>query len=126
MTHGPGPLFPALANLTHTEPTAQRNPLPPTDRLAQLGRAELAEALGPALEQLRASLPEAEAIVAIDAALATGRSLYALGRSGEAIAIAQAALGQARHLSESTRTYRALAACGILSADAFDVVSSRG
>ncbi len=51
------------------------------------------------------------------------RSL-ALGRSGEAIAIAQAALHQARLWPGSPRIYRTLFACGILSADAFDVVSA--
>jgi putative two-component system response regulator len=111
-----------LANLTRTDPV--RNPLPAADRLAQLGRNELAEALAPAAATLRGTLSQADADLAIDAALATGRSLYSLGRSGEAIALAQAALYQARQWPGSPRIYRALGACGILSADAFDVVSA--
>lgn len=92
--------------------------------LSQLGRQELADALWPAVRRLEDAMPDAEAGEAIDAALATCRALYGLGRSAEAIDLARAALSQARRTKGATRTYRALAACGILCADSFDSVSA--
>ena len=69
-------------------------------------------------------MPDVEAGEGIDAALATCRTLYNLGRSAEAIDLARAALSQARRFSGSPRIYRALAACGILCADSFDSVTA--
>lgn len=96
----------------------------PASLLPSLGRQELADALWPLICRLEDGLPEGEAGRAIDAALATGRTLYGLGRSAEAIELARAALFQARRLPGSPRIYRALAACGILCADAFDSVTA--
>lgn len=93
-------------------------------RLSQLGRIELAGVLGPAAHRLEEALPEAEAGDAIDAAISTCRTLYSVGRSTEALDLARAALSQARRDTGSPRIYRALAACGILCADAFDSVSA--
>ena len=113
-----------LPSLAHPDSTAPAVALIPSSDLARLDRAGLAEALAPALARLHEVLPGDEAGEAIDAALATGRSLYSLGRSAEAIELARAALAQARRSPGSPRIYRALAACGILCADAFDVVSA--
>ncbi|HEX4780283.1 MAG TPA: hypothetical protein VH301_05990, partial [Usitatibacter sp.] len=99
------------------------NPLPSPD-LTRLDRAGTAEALVPTIARLQEALPADEAAAAIDSALATGRSLYSHGRSCEAIDLARAALSQARRTPGSPRIYRALAACGILCADSFDVVSA--
>ncbi|HSS28027.1 MAG TPA: HD domain-containing phosphohydrolase [Usitatibacter sp.] len=96
----------------------------PASLLPSLGRQELADALWPVVRRLEESLPEAQAREAIDAALATCRALYNLGRSAEALDLARAALSQARAVPTCARTYRALAACGILCADAFDSVSA--
>jgi putative two-component system response regulator len=59
----------------------------------------------------------------IDVALAKGKSLYALGRSHEALPIARIALEQARIAGDPAALQRALTACGILAADAFDIVA---
>ena len=67
-------------------------------------------------------MPRVHALARMDAALATGRHLYALGRSDEALALARAVLSQARRVGEPAVIRPALTACGILSADAFDIV----
>lgn len=105
-------------------PPAAATPALSDSRLSQLGRIELAEALGGLADRLEEALPEAEAGAAIDAALATCRALYSVGRSAEAIDLARAALSQARRGTGSARIYRALAACGILCADSFDAVGA--
>ena len=58
----------------------------------------------------------------IDAALAEGKALYALGRSDEALPRVRAALAHARRAGNRAMLQRALTACGILAADAFDIV----
>ena len=58
----------------------------------------------------------------VDAALAKGKALYALGRSDEALPLVRAALAQARRADNRAMLQRALTACGILAADAFDIV----
>lgn len=92
------------------------------ESLAPLDRAELRKILAPQLEVLEAALPRSEALAQIEAALATGRSLYALGRSDEALPLARSVLSQARRIGEPAPIWRSLTACGILSADAFDIV----
>jgi len=74
------------------------------------------------IEILRGNLEHDAARSRIDAAVATGKQLYALGRSDEALALAQSALSQARRLGDSSLIQSTLTACGILSADAFDIV----
>jgi HD-GYP domain-containing protein (c-di-GMP phosphodiesterase class II) len=85
---------------------------------------ELGGVLGSAAHRLQEALPEPDSGEAIDLALASCRTLYSVGRSAEAIDLARAALSQARRGTPSARIYRALAACGILCADAFDSVGA--
>jgi putative two-component system response regulator len=99
----------------NTAPLAQAS-------LAPLDRAELRKVLAPQLEVLQEELPRAKALAQIEAALATGRNLYALGRSDEAVPLARSVLSQARRIGDPALVWRALTACGILSADAFDIV----
>ncbi len=58
----------------------------------------------------------------IEAALATCRNLYALGRSDEALPLARLVLAQARKAGGPEVMRRPLSACGILAVDAFDIV----
>jgi putative two-component system response regulator len=60
--------------------------------------------------------------VTVEAALARCRALYAEGRSADAIPLARVALSRAREQGARGPIHRALAACGILYADTFDVV----
>lgn len=97
----------------------------PSSQLSRLGRAELVDALAPAARALEKPFQDPIAAgEAADAALATCRALYSLGRSAEAIDLARAALSQARRGPGCPRIFRALAACGILCADSFDAVSA--
>ena len=97
----------------------------PVSDLSPLGRDELAGVLDPIASRLEEPFPDAgAAAAAIDAALGTCRTVYSLGRSAEAIALARAALSQSQRYPGSPRIYRTLAACGILCADAFDSVTA--
>ncbi|MFZ3321998.1 MAG: HD domain-containing phosphohydrolase [Usitatibacter sp.] len=58
----------------------------------------------------------------VEQALARCRSLYADGKSVEAIPVAHAALTQAREGRDMAQLHRALNACGILAMDTLDVV----
>ena len=70
----------------------------------------------------RASLEPAAARSRIQAAIATGKQLYSLGRSDEALPLVQSALAQAKRIGDTALTQSAVTACGILAADAFDIV----
>lgn len=83
-------------------------------------RAQLREALAGAACDLDAACgPEA-----VDAALGLCRSLYAQARSGEALPLARAALEAAHAIGQPLLLRRAATACGILSADAMDLVGA--
>jgi putative two-component system response regulator len=99
----------------HTAPLAQAS-------LAPLDRAGVRKVLAPQLEGLQKALPRARALAQIEASLATGRNLYSLGRSDEALPLARAVLSQARRIGDAPLVWRSLTACGILAADAFDIV----
>lgn len=92
------------------------------ESLAHLDRAEVRKVLAPQMEVLQQALPRTRALARIEAALATGRNLYALGRSDEALPLARSVLSQASRIGEPALIWRSLTACGILSADAFDIV----
>jgi len=87
-----------------------------------MGRAELRKAMTPVIAKLRRRLPAADARREVEAALANCKALYLLGRSDEALALGRSALALARRVGDSASIYRGLAACGILAADAFDLV----
>src|SRR6476659_9584010 len=91
-------------------------------QLKNLGRRELRQVLAVEIDALRGSLEREAARARFDAAIAIGKQLYALGRSDEALPLAQSALSQARRAGDPALLQTALTACGILSADAFDIV----
>lgn len=93
-------------------------------RLSVLGRAELAEALGPAIDRLHEKLPDAEAGPVVEAALALCRRLYANARSGDALPLARAVLAQAALANDPILEGRAATACGALAADTADIVGA--
>src|SRR5687767_2401427 len=74
------------------------------------------------LASLIGELAEARAAEAVDAALALCRALYGLARSGEALPLARAALARAEAIGDPPLMRRAATACGVLSADAIDLV----
>jgi putative two-component system response regulator len=59
---------------------------------------------------------------AVDEALDACKSLHGLARSSEAIGLAQAALDRCTRAGDAARTLKCLIACGVLCADAGDVV----
>src|SRR5262249_41087172 len=91
-------------------------------QLRNLGRRELRQALAEEVEVLRGDIEREVARPRVDAALAIGKQLYALGRSDEALPLVRSALSQARRSGDPALIQNALTACGILSADAFDIV----
>ncbi len=93
-------------------------------RVSALGRAELAEALAPAIDRLHERLPDDEAASVTEAALALCRRLYANARSGDALPLARAVLAQATLLNDPILEGRAATACGALAADTADIVSA--
>jgi len=114
-----------VTNIEARPPLPYAAPGLPASELSQLDRGALADALRPAIDRLEEGFADAGAAgEAVDAALGTCRTLYGLGRSAEAIGLARAALSQAQRYPASARVYRALAACGILCADAFDSVTA--
>jgi putative two-component system response regulator len=109
--------------MVEVEPTQAVLPLTQAS-LAPVGRSELARMLSPHARRLQGSVPREEVSPLIDAAAATYRNLYALGRSDEALPLAASVLAQARRLGDPVLVWRSLTDCGILSADAFDIVGS--
>ena len=99
-------------------------PAPAGPRFAALGRGELREALEPHFRRLHAQLPPAEAHQAVENALALCRTLYANARSGEALALARAALERAQAIGEPGLLRKACTACGVLSADTADLAGA--
>lgn len=93
-------------------------------QLAHLGRMELHEALAPLVERLHDTLPASESAPTVEAALALCRRLYASARSGDGLNLARAALVQAGLAKDITLQRRAATACGLLSADAADLVGA--
>jgi len=70
------------------------------------------------------SSPSRQHVLAdIDAALAKGKALYGLGRSHEALPVVKAALERAREAGDGALLQQVLSACGIIAADAFDIVA---
>jgi len=106
------------------DPASTRPSHPQQDglQLKTLGRRELRQVLAGEIEALGGNIEQGEARSRIDAAIATGKQLYAFGRSDEALPLVRSALSQARRIGDPVRIQSALTACGILSADAFDIV----
>ncbi|HTS83464.1 MAG TPA: HD domain-containing phosphohydrolase [Usitatibacter sp.] len=65
-----------------------------------------------------------EAAHNVEQTLVHCRALYLDGKSSEALPIARGALAKARESGDAMLVHRALNACGILSADTFDVVGA--
>lgn len=93
-------------------------------RLPQLDRRELAAALAPVRARLEERLPEAERASLTEAVLSLCRGLYASARSGDALPLAQSLLAQAGIAGDEVLERRASSACGLLAADAGDVVGA--
>lgn len=93
-------------------------------RLGELGRAELHEALAPMVERLHDTLPAEEVAPAVQEALALCRRLYAGARSGDGLNLARAALAQATIAADVKLQRLAGIACGLLAADAADIVTA--
>ena len=93
-------------------------------RLAQLGREDLRESLAPVMLELAQAGASPEARAAVQAALGLCRNLYAQARSPEALALARAALEEARMLDDPVLMRRAATACGVISADTADLVGA--
>ena len=94
------------------------------ERLAALRRLDLRHALSPHVAALRRATASRDGREHAEQALATCRSLYAQGRSDEGLALAASALACARRIGDPVLLRRALNTCGILSADAFDIVGA--
>ncbi len=93
-------------------------------RLPQLARRELAEILAPLVEQLHEPLPPESRTPVAEGALAFCRTLYASARSADALPLASAVLAQGLRCGDERLQRLARMACGILSADAGDVVAA--
>ena len=92
--------------------------------VSQLGRRELAETLAPLVERFHEGFPDAEAPAAVETALAFCRGLYADARSSDALPLARAILEQATRHADPGLVRKAATACGLLSADAADLVGA--
>ena len=93
-------------------------------RLAQLGREALREGLVPVMRELAEAGASPEAPAAVQAALGLCRNLYTRARSAEALCLARAALERATMLDDPVLMRRAATACGVVSADAADLVGA--
>jgi len=91
---------------------------------AQLGRRELAGALAPLVEGLREPLPEPDRGMAAEAVMAFCRRLYGGGRSGDALPLGAALLGQAIAAGDPVLERCAAGVCGLLASDTMDIVSA--
>src|SRR4051812_42660582 len=78
------------------------------------------------MRRLHESRGQRDALGAVDEALDACKSFHSLARSTEAIALAQAALDRSIHSGDAARTVKCLIACGLLCADAGDVVEAIG
>lgn len=92
--------------------------------IARHDTGQVVALLSPWLERLRAPLPPEQLKEAVDAASAVCRALFDVGRSAEALPLARELLGACRVSGDATQTRRASGVCGLLSADAWDVVGS--
>ncbi len=93
-------------------------------RLCDLGKAELRQALAPVVERLHQPLPEKEVREAVDATVALCRVMYGRARSAEALPLASALFAQASLAHDLVAMRRAATLCGLMAADAADVVGA--
>lgn len=109
--HPPG--SPAVLALRRLEPN-----------LARMGRAQLRDDLAAAAQLLRAETAPTSPREVVDAVIAVCRNLYAQSRSGEGLALARAGHRLAVRVAEPQLMRRTATACGLLLADAADLVGA--
>jgi putative two-component system response regulator len=93
-------------------------------RGAMLDRRALRASIATAIDELRADAGSERHAQAVDMALTTCRHLYGHARSPEALSLARIALDEAERLDDRALRRRAATACGILAADALDLVGA--
>ncbi|HEX3096325.1 MAG TPA: HD domain-containing phosphohydrolase [Usitatibacter sp.] len=92
--------------------------------LGELGRAELAARLAPAIVRLQGPMERSERAELAAAALSFCQRLHGMARSGDALGLARAVLAQAAAAGDTVLELRATTACGLLCADIADVVGA--
>lgn len=93
-------------------------------RVGGLDRDSLRASLLQLAERMAGLEVPGHGTAAIEAAIALGRQLYALSRSGEALLVTRAGLALAERGGEVIWRRRAATACGLLSADSGDLVGA--
>jgi putative two-component system response regulator len=92
--------------------------------IPEIGRAELANALGPLIGRLHEALGDKEREELCAFAIEFSRRLYSNARSGDALPLARAMLFQAFVSNDLPLERRASTVCGLLAADVGDVVEA--